>query len=408
VKATGAIGVERLILSTDRGQAGWPTHPDGLFAVHEYASATAVGRRMFVATRLVPTREVGCTLPLIQGVAMTRQWVGAAIVGGVVMAAMTAAPEAGQTAQRSTSGRAPVYAKAYTPPRTPWGDPDIQGSWTNVDENGIPLQRPDELTGKSLDDIDDAELAELIAAREKARQAGAAAIGGRDTGAGPVHWYEHYGAKNSRAWMISDPRDGRIPPLTPAAQKRGAGRGRGRAGGEGGRADSWLDRSFYDRCITRGFPGSMMPAIYGNAYDITQAPGIVAIRYEMIHETRIIRLDDSPRPNLVSHMGEARGRWEGNTLVVETTNFDPRTAYQNATSRLRLIERYTPVAPDKIEWSVTVIDPDTWTRPWTFGMTLSQDPEQRLFEYACHEGNYAMRNILSAARAEEAAAASQK
>lgn len=339
---------------------------------------------------------------------MTRQWIGAAIVAGAVMAATAAAPEAGQTAQRSTSGKAPVYLKAYTPPRTPWGDPDIQGSWTNVDENGIPLQRPDELTGKSLDEVDDAELAELIAAREKARQAGAAAIGGRETGAGPVHWYEHYGAKNSRAWMISDPPDGRIPPLTLAAQKRGAGRGRGRSGGEGGRADSWLDRSFYDRCITRGFPGSMMPAIYGNAYDITQAPGIVAIRYEMIHETRIIRLDNSPRTNLVSHMGEARGRWEGNTLVVETTNFDPRTAYQNATSKLKLIERYTPVAPDKIEWSVTVVDPDTWTRPWTFGMTLSQDPAQRLFEYACHEGNYAMRNILSAARAEEAAAASQK
>ena len=130
---------------------------------------------------------------------------------------------------------------------------------------------------------------------------GAAAIGGRETGAGPVHWYEHYGAKNSRAWMVIDPADGRIPAQTQAAiarlGARGGGRG-GRAGGDGGRADSWLDRSLYDRCITRGLPGSMMPAIYGNAYDITQAPGIVAIRYEMIHETRIVRLDSSPRSGL--------------------------------------------------------------------------------------------------------------
>jgi hypothetical protein len=146
----------------------------------------------------------------------------------------------------------------------------------------------------------------------------------------------------------------------------------------------------------------MMPAIYGNAYDITQAPGLVAIRYEMIHETRVIRLDDSPRTGLRSHMGEARGRWEGSTLVVETTNFDPRTVYQNGSPKLTMVERYRPVAPNKIEWSVTLNDPDTWTKPWTFGMTLTADPGQPLFEYACHEGNYAMRNILSAARAEEA------
>jgi hypothetical protein len=149
----------------------------------------------------------------------------------------------------------------------------------------------------------------------------------------------------------------------------------------------------------------MTPAIYGNAYDITQAPGLVAIRYEMIHETRIIPLDNSPRPNLQPYMGIARGRWEGNTLVVESTNFHPRSRFRNGSEKLRLVERFTPVAPDKIEWSLTVIDPDTWTRPWTYGMQLTQDPDQPLFEYACHEGNYAMRNILSAARAEEAAAA---
>ena len=113
--------------------------------------------------------------------------------------------------------------------------------------------------------------------------------------------------------------------------------------------------------------------------------------------------DASPRSGQRSHMGDARGHWEGDTLVVETTNFDPRTVYQNGSAKLTMTERYRPVAANKIEWTVTLTDPDTWTKPWTFGMTLTADPDQPLFEYACHEGNYAMRNILSAARAEEAA-----
>ncbi|HEV8393518.1 MAG TPA: hypothetical protein VGQ37_04555 [Vicinamibacterales bacterium] len=330
-----------------------------------------------------------------------KQWVAAGLVGTAIFVVAATTPDAQQAAKPAAG--AASSARNYVPPKTPWGDPDIQGGWTNVNENGIPLQRPDALTGKSVDEVDDSELAELVKARNAAAEAGAAAIGGRDTGAGPTHWYEHYGAKNSRAWMVSDPADGRIPPLTAQAQQR-VGRAGGRGGFGNNRADSWLDRSFYDRCITRSFPGSMMPAIYGNAYDITQAPGLVAIRYEMIHETRVIRLDDSPRTGLRTHMGEARGHWEGNTLVVETTNFDPRTAYQNGSAKLTMVERYRPVASNKIEWSVTLTDPDTWTKPWTFGMTLTEDPGQPLFEYACHEGNYAMRNILSAARAEDARA----
>src|SRR5690606_15399325 len=124
-----------------------------------------------------------------------------------------------------------------------------------------------------------------------------------------------------------------------------------------------------------------------------------------IHETRVIPLDNTPRNGLRSHMGDARGRWEGDTLVVETTNFDTRTVYRNASPGLTLVERFKPIAPGQLEWSVTVNDPATWVRPWTFAMLLKNDPEQDLFEYACHEGNYAMRNILSAARAAEAAAA---
>jgi hypothetical protein len=338
---------------------------------------------------------------------MKSQWLGAGVVIAALVIGIAATPSAQQGTATGAAARA-ATTKPYVPPRTPWGDPDIQGGYSNVNENGIPLEKPGALGDREIDDLDDSEFAELIRERNARAEASAAGIGGRDTGAGPVHWYEHYNAKNSRAWMISDPADGRIPAMTPQAQQRIAGGrgGRGRGGLEGGQADSWLDRSLYDRCITRGFPGSMMPAIYGNAYDITQAPGLVAIRYEMIHETRVIPLNDSPRTGMLSYMGDPRGRWEGNTLVIETTNFKPETAYRNGTSSMRLVERLTPTAPGVIEWSMTVNDPATWTRPWTFGMRLTADPEQRLFEYACHEGNYAMRNILSAARAAEAEAAS--
>ena len=335
---------------------------------------------------------------------MIRHLLSLCAVTSALVFAIAVGPMSGQSSAPGARGAS--TARPYAPPKTPWGDPDIQGGYSNKDENGIPFERPGNLAGKQLGEFDDSELAELAASRDANRLEAARGIGGRDTGAGPVHWYEHYGAKNSRAWLVVDPPDGTIPAQTPAAQARlGAGRG-GRGGGaqfgEGGRADSYTDRSFYDRCITRGLPGSMMPAIYGNAYDITQSPGLVAIRYEMIHETRLIPLDNSPRTGIRAHMGDARGRWEGNTLVVETTNFDTRTTYRNGSPKLTLIERFKPVAPGKLEWSVTVNDPDTWVKPWTFAMNLTNDPEQALFEYACHEGNYAMRNILSAARAEEA------
>ena len=334
---------------------------------------------------------------------MTRHFFAMGVVATVVAVAI-AAPRAQQAKQPAAAFKPVsgwIKTSSYVPPKTPWGDPDIQGGYSNVNENGIPFEKPGNLANRQVGDIDDSELAELNKERNERALAAAAGIGGRDTGAGPVHWYEHYDAKNSRAWMVVDPPDGKIPAQTQAAVQRIGGRGRGGLG-ETGRADSWLDRSFYDRCITRGFPGSMMPAIYGNAYDITQAPGVVAIRYEMVHETRIIRLDDSPRSGQRSHMGDARGRWEGNTLIVETTNFDPRTAYRNGSPTMKLTERFVPTAPGVIEWSMTVDDPQTWVQPWTFAMRLTHDPEQALFEYACHEGNYAMRNILSAARAEEA------
>ena len=152
-----------------------------------------------------------------------------------------------------------------------------------------------------------------------------------------------------------------------------------------------------------------MPAIYGSSYQIVQGPGSVAIIYEMIHETRVIPLDGRAHPGkgIRTYMGDARGHWDGNPLVVETTNFKDQTAYRGANGNtLRLIERFKPLGPRAVEWSVTADDAATWTRPWTFAMNLTKkDASQQPFEYACHEGNYGLRNILSGARADEARAA---
>ena len=154
-----------------------------------------------------------------------------------------------------------------------------------------------------------------------------------------------------------------------------------------------------------------MPTNYGNSYTIVQAPGVVAIRYEMIHETRIIPLDGRERlgGSIAQYTGDARGRWDGDTLVVETANFRPDNVYREANpATFRLIERFTRTAVDKVEWSVTIDDPETWTRPWTFSMPLTMNPVERVMEYACHEGNRALENMLSAARADERAAAARK
>jgi len=216
--------------------------------------------------------------------------------------------------------------------------------------------------------------------------------------------------KGSQAWLIVDPPNGKIPPLTPEATQRIAARAAARRNSGRGPADSWEDRSLYDRCITRGLPGSMMPAIYGNGYQIVQTPGYVAIIYEMIHETRVIPLDGRPHSpsNVRSYLGDARGHWEGDTLVVETTNFREQGIYRNANPEtFRLIERFTRIAPDTVKWAVTVDDRQTWTKPWTFSMPLTKDDSGPVLEYACHEGNLGLMNILSAARAEEKKAAEE-
>jgi hypothetical protein len=325
------------------------------------------------------------------------------LIVAVSIALLAAAGLAAQDNKSTTEGN----AKSYAPGKTAWGDPNLQGTYTDKDENGIPLERPNQFDGKRAEDVDDSELADIVRERQARALASASGIGGADTGAGPVHWYEHYGAKNSRPWMVVDPPDGKIPALTPSAQQRAAARAAGRSAR--GPADSYEDRNLYDQCITRGVVGSMLPVIYGNSFQIVQAPGFVAIRYEMIHETRVVAMDGRPHvaPRLRTYMGDARGHWEGNTLVVETTNFTDKTAIGvngNGTfnsEALRLVERFTPVSPSTVQWRVTVDDSATWTNPWSFALNLTKDSSQGVFEYACHEGNYAMKNILSAARAEE-------
>jgi hypothetical protein len=304
----------------------------------------------------------------------------------------------------------PVTAQTNGPassaPRTPWGDPDLQGNFTNLWEVGTPFERPDQFAGRRLEDIKGEELASIRRAiQERTRTEQLAG----DIGGTRWIWLDsHDHAKGSAAWFVVDPPDGKIPPLTAEGRARQAARAEARKNAGRGPADSYTDRSLFDRCISRSVPGSMMPAIYGNSYQIVQAPGYVVIRYEMIHEARIIPLDGSPHlPSTVrSYMGDPRGRWEGDTLVVETTNFRDETAYRGANpATFRLIERFTRISPDKVRWAVTIDDPSTWARSWTFAMPLTLDNSEPLVEYACHEGNYAMANILSGARADERAAA---
>jgi hypothetical protein len=299
-------------------------------------------------------------------------------------------------------------ARSWSVPRTPWGHPDLQGTYSNDDETGTPMERPKEFEGKTLADITPAELQKIVKDRNERFVEG---VSGEEFAGGlrpPAHLiFDTFDRKNKRAWLVVDPPDGRIPRRSDVQPRRPRG-GISTNANPKGPFNSWLDMGLYDRCITRGIPASMMPAGYGSRYDITQSPDTVVIRYEMIHEARVIPLDtrDRSRQGARKYLGDPRGWWEGDTLVVETTNFLPETAPQGATEHVRMVERFKATSADVVEWSVTFEDPNTWTRPWTFSMPLTKvDRSQQMFEYACHEGNLAMRNILSAQRAEDKAAA---
>jgi hypothetical protein len=326
------------------------------------------------------------------------------------MVAMVAVGMTGSgAAQAPATAVAKETAKPYVPPKTPWGDPDIQGNYTNKYEQGTPFERPAELEGKTLADIQGKDLADLVQKRQQRAIENAPFLSGDPTGtiAGPMEFRDIYEvSKASRPWFVSDPPDGKIPPMTPEARQRIAARRPTGSSFSNGVYDSYESLSLYDRCITRGYPSSMLPAIYGDSYQIIQGQGFVAIRIEMIHETRIIPLGNQPHVSkgVALDMGDARGHFEGNTLVVETTNFRDRTIYRNGNAAtFKLVERFTPTSKKTLEWTVTVDDPATWTKPWSFSMPLTVNDDEPLYEYACHEGNYAIKNILSGSRLADAA-----
>jgi hypothetical protein len=313
----------------------------------------------------------------------------------------------GVVAQQAQHAPSATKHAPWTPPVTPWGEPDLQGYYTNKYEYGTPFERPAEFEGRQLDDVTPAELAAVMKKRQQEAIDRAPFFGGDPEGkiGNSAEFRDIYEVtKGSRAWSVTDPADGKIPPLTPEARARIAKLPRAGSSFGSGPFNGPQDFGLWDRCITRGMPGSMLPGVYGNSYQIVQSPGLVAIRYEMVHDTRVIPIDGSPHvgDQIRFEMGDARGRWEGKTLVVETRRFKQRSAYRNANAEtLRLVERFTRTAPDRMEWSVTVDDPQTWTRAWTFAIPLTMNEDEQVAQYECHEGNKAIFNILSAERAKE-------
>lgn len=277
----------------------------------------------------------------------------------------------------TTSAKKPSATKTWTPSHTPDGQPDLQGTWTNA--TLTPFERPTELAGKPF--LTEAEAAALEANYRGSFYANTFG----DPGIGTI-------VSTRRTSLVVDPPDGRAP-IRPEAEKR---------------RDSIRDRSsdaleymtMWDRCITRGVPGAIFPTLYNNGYQILQAPGYVAIVYEMIHDARIIPLDGRPHvgPNIRQWMGDSRGHWEGQTLVVDTTNFNGKgtIATHEGAGRLKgtqqsqlahVVERFTRVDASTIKYEGMIDDPEVYTQPWRWEIPLTRDPNYHLYEYACHEGN---------------------
>jgi len=314
------------------------------------------------------------------------------------------------SAQSSSPSRSAAGSSAV--PRTPWGDPDLQGGWTSQGELGVPFERPKEFgTRQELTDEEFAKSSDRLRAErerdnaefdlETADRSNAGAVGSATSP--PPHWLER-GNPSRRTSMVIDPPDGRVPEITADARARIQRQVRGSFGN--GPWNGPKDFTLYDRCITRGVPGSMFPAVYNANTRIVQGPGFVAITYEMIHETRIIPVDgrDHIGSTIRQYHGDSRGRWEGDTLVVDARNFSDATNYRGSGKDLHLVERFTRVGANDLRYEVTVEDATTFAKPWTAALNLKTQPEE-MFEYACHEGNHAMFNMLSAARAAEKAAA---
>jgi hypothetical protein len=333
---------------------------------------------------------------------MTRSFIARALAL-ITLAAFVAMPspasaQAKGSADASAAKRTNPHWKA---PRTPWGHPDLEGIWTTDDMRGVPMSRPQQFGTHVY--MTDEEFANRAKQRDTAR--------GVDDARTGTFRNEEGSRTFSYTSMVIDPPDGRVPALTPTGDaRRRASAGQGSFGV--GPWDKVQDFSLYDRCITRGALGSFMPAVYGNGARIVQTPDSVVISYEMVHDTRVIPLDGRApiSDNIHLFMGDSRGRWEGDTLVVESRNFTDRTAVGGArhSQSLRMTERFTRVDPEMIDYEIRIDDPATFTRPWTMRMTITSQPDYQIYEYGCHEGNIAMRNALSAERAYEQAAAEAK
>jgi hypothetical protein len=329
-----------------------------------------------------------------------RSIVGLAAAGIVVVAIASV-----NTSGRLASPKPPAAVKAA---KTAWGDPDISGLFTTDDELGVPFERPAQFGTRQL--VTDEEYAQRqtqsVRQDEADREEFVAPRPGQGAGGTgpPGHWLER-GRPSRRTSLVIDPPDGHIPFLDDEARRRGAAAAMRTPEGINFAGPEDLDK--YDRCITRGFPHVIFPTIYDNTSQIVQGPGYVSIRYEMIHDVRVIPLDDVSRrphlsPKIRSYFGDSRGRWDGDTLVVDVTNFSRNAGYRGATTNLHVIERFRRTDAHTVHYELTVEDPTTFTRPWTAALDLKTDPRQvQVPEYACHEGNYAMFNILTGARAAE-------
>jgi len=299
---------------------------------------------------------------------------------------------------------AAAQARKYTPPRTPDGQPDLQGFWTN--SSYTPLERPQGVT-KELYTTEEALAVEKRAAAEEGEQTAPGTVA-------DVHYdFTQFGldrsqsphSVNLRTSLIVDPADGKLPTLTTDGQKRAAERA-ARAQVVG-RWDSAQSNDLDDRCVIfLGAGPPMLPAGYNSNYQIVQQAGYVMILFEMAHESRIIPLDSRPHVsrNVRQWLGDSRGHWEGDTLVVETTNFNGKNPLRGSSENMRVVERFTRTDADTIQYKFTVEDESTWTRPWTAELPMRKT-NGPLFEHACHEGNYGLYNTLVGARLEDKKAA---
>jgi hypothetical protein len=343
---------------------------------------------------------------------MSYRYLAAAITLAVVSAIAVLALGSGATGN-SAAGRA--EAGTWTPPRTPWGDPDLQGVWRY--EAAIALERPGQFNGReSLTNEEVAQREKIEAEQEAKRLAGfeGGDVGRRSLAESPIRgneynsfWQDHGRPRKvyKQTSLIVDPPDGRIP-YTPDAQKADA-RSTARYGI--GPFESYLDPDTGERCLTDGVTGMMWQGPNGGHNRIMQSPGYVTILHEEYRDRRLIPLDGRPHKNIRQWFGDAVGHWEGDTLVVDTTNFLDKTNYEWAsiwtrpTETLHLVERFNRINADTIEYKITVEDPATFSKPWTAVIPISRlADDTQIYEYACHEGNYAMPNLLSGARSDAA------